>query len=229
MSEPISLADVVEAGVASGLARVELQIPARVEAYDADGQTVRVAPLLRELVDDGEGNESPASLPVVDFVPVEWPGAGGARLTFPLAVGDTGLLCFAGRSLDEWKAAPNRIVTPADNRRHSMTDAVFRPGLRSPAAPWKGARTDAVTLGYDGTSGMQVHITPGGIALGEPSPAYAVALAEKVLTELTALKSALASAVVVPMDGGASLKATILAALASWPASMGSASVKVKP
>lgn len=228
MSAPASLADVVEAGVEAGLARVELLVPCRVEAYDAAAQTVRVGPLLRELVADGDGNEVAHDLPVMDVVPVEWPGGGGARLTFPLKVGDTGVVVFAGRSLDEWKAAPNRVVTPADTRRHSMTDCVFRPGLKSPAAPWKGVRTDAVTLGYDGPDGMQVHVTSGGIALGEPSPAYAVALAEKVLAELNALKSALSSAVVVPMDGGASLKATILAALSSWPSAVGSDSVKVK-
>lgn len=227
MSGPVSLADVVEAAVAAGLARVELQVPARVEEYDAAKQVVRVAPLLRELVEDGDGSEEAQALPVVDFVPVEWPGAGGARLTFPIQVGDTGVLAFSGRSLDEWKAAPNRVVTPADNRRHAFMDAVFRPGLKSPAAPWTGARTDAVTLGYDG-SGMQVHITSGGIALGEPSPAYAVALAEKVAAELSALKAAITSAVPVPMDGGTSLKATILAALSSWPASVGSATVKAK-
>jgi phage baseplate assembly protein V len=56
----------------------------------------------------------------------------------------------------------------------------------------------------------------------------AVALASKVAAQLTALKSAISGAVVVPMDGGASFKATLLAALASWPASTASTKVKAE-
>lgn len=53
-----------------------------------------------------------------------------------------------------------------------------------------------------------------------------VALAAKVATQLSTLKSALTSAIVVPLDGGASFKATLLAALASWPASVAASKVK---
>lgn len=55
-----------------------------------------------------------------------------------------------------------------------------------------------------------------------------VALDSKVQAQLSALKSAISSAVVVPNDGGASLKSTIIAALSSWPGSVGSALVKAK-
>ena len=58
--------------------------------------------------------------------------------------------------------------------------------------------------------------------------ADAVALASKVSAQLTALKAALTGAVVVPLDGGASFKASLLAALASWPAPVASAKVKAE-
>lgn len=230
MAQSRSLTEVVQAAVNAGLGRLELQLPVRVESYDSARQVVRVSPLLRELVDEeGDGQEVPHDLPVVDEVPVEWPGAGGARLTFPIAVGDTGLLVMCGRSLDEWKAAPNRVVTPADTRRHAFMDAVFRPGLKSPAAPWKGVRTDAVTLGYE--SGMQIHIGPDGIALGEQSPAYAVALAEKVVEALDSIKSAFNGHTHSTTQGPSGTPAgagAVGARSVSLPSTIASSSVKVK-
>jgi hypothetical protein len=53
-----------------------------------------------------------------------------------------------------------------------------------------------------------------------------VALAAKVATELNVLKSAITSAVIVPLDGGASLKSSILTALTTWPGSVAASKVK---
>jgi hypothetical protein len=75
---------------------------------------------------------------------------------------------------------------------------------------------------------LTVTVVAPAVHLGEASPAYGVALAEKVQAELTTLKGALTSAVTVPMDGGTSFKATVLAALASWPSAVGSGTVKAK-
>lgn len=98
----------------------------------------------------------------------------------------------------------------------------------SPSAPiatlWEASGLLELTV----TASTKVTVVAPAVSLGEDSPAYAVALAEKVATQLTALKTAITSAVPVPMDGGTSLKATILASLASWPGSVGSASVKAK-
>lgn len=53
-----------------------------------------------------------------------------------------------------------------------------------------------------------------------------VALAGKVAAQLSALKTALTGAVIVPLDGGASFKASLLTALGSWPASVAASKVK---
>lgn len=56
----------------------------------------------------------------------------------------------------------------------------------------------------------------------------AVALASKVSTELTVLKNAISAAPVVPGDGGAAFKASLVAALSVWPASVASGKVKAE-
>lgn len=68
----------------------------------------------------------------------------------------------------------------------------------------------------------------GNVYLGDgPSGTFKkVALAEKVEQELTTLKNAINAATPTPNDGGAALKTAILAALSSWPGSVGSEKVK---
>lgn len=225
----------LKAALAWAARRMRVHLPATVEEYDAAKGAVSVRVDVGEYVRTTNG-EVGEHEPVVPTVPVEWPGAGGARLTFPLRRGDTGLLLVCDRSLDEWKANASGQVLPRDRRTHQLTDAVFVPGLRRPAAPWKAAdggavRTDAVTLGYEGgpgAEGMQLHITEGGMALGEKDPAYAVALAEKVALALTDLKAAIEGAVPIAQDGGVALQAGILLALKNWPPALGSTTVKVK-
>lgn len=189
-----SLIQFLKVTVAVGADAHHSLLPARVEEYNPERQVVRVQPMVGRIRKDSDGVEHDELYPPIPEVPVAWPGAGGARLTFPLAAGDFGTLLFSDRSLDEWKVNRGvQPVVPKDPRNHALQDAVFLPGLRPPSNAWKGARTDAVTLGYanEQGQGMQVHITPAGIALGEPTPAYAVALAEQVKTELEGLRSTL--------------------------------------
>ena len=62
--------------------------------------------------------------------------------------------------------------------------------------------------------------------LGAKSAADFVALAASVEAELQTLKDAISNSVVIAQDGGASLKSTILAALATFPGSVGATKVK---
>ncbi len=234
---------------------VRVALPAKVVDYDAATRTVSVTPLVGRFVRDMSGVEHEEALPVLNGVPVAFPGGGGAESTFPIQPGDTGEVSFHDSSLDEWKAADNKAVIARDIRSHALTDAVFRPGLRSPGGAGNAPRTDAAVFGYATaqTGGTHaVHVTPGGIALGEANPAHFVALAGQVLSAFNQLKQALSVWAPVPMDGGLALK-TVLAAYGistppvgpppdpppdpieglpdpplSWPPTLGSSTVKVK-
>lgn len=234
------LIEVLRVALEAAAKELRVFLPGTVEEYDAKRGTVNVR------IDVGEyvrvaGKERPEHDPVLVDVPVEWPGAGGAVLVFPLRRGDSGRVLFGDRSLDEWKENATGAVLARDRRHHHIADAAFAPGLRRPASPWKGAkgdavRTDAVTLGYEGTSGaegMQIHITPAMIALGKQDPAYAVALAEKVEADLKELRDVFAAWQVAGTlaDAGA-LKtalttAGIIGPTSTWGTGLGSSKVKV--
>ncbi len=62
--------------------------------------------------------------------PVVILGGGTASLEFPISQGDTGLLCFNDRDLDEWLVTGQTGKEPSTGRLHSFSDAVFICGLR---------------------------------------------------------------------------------------------------
>jgi len=141
-----TLAQVIRAALRAHAADLHVAIPASVERVDLALGQVDARPLVKDLVGDQEAALRALAMPVITNVPIVWPGAGGCRLTFPLAVGDTVLLLFADRSLDVWLAKGGE-VDPGDPRRHALSDAVAIPGLRPFSAPWAGAAGDGVTLG----------------------------------------------------------------------------------
>lgn len=130
---------------------VRVSLPCQVVAYDADAQTVSVKPQVQEVYTDDNGAERDEALPIVQSVPVEWPSGGGMRITFPLAVGDSGRIVFCDRSIDDWLGLSGPADTaPADGRRHALQDAVFTPGLNPKGRTWKSVSTSAVQIGRDG-------------------------------------------------------------------------------
>ena len=81
----------------------------------------------------------PQSLPLCPDCPLLFPGGGGFHATFPLKVGDEGLLVFASRCIDNWwlSGGPQG---QAEYRMHDLSDGFFLPGCfsqpRAPSAPW---------------------------------------------------------------------------------------------
>lgn len=214
-----SLTEAIDAGLSSLNKELRVALPARVESYDADKQKASLQPLLLDFYEDERGARKTERLPVVSDVPVLFPSGGGAFVTFPVATGDTGLLLCADRSLDVWLNRGGE-VDPNDTRCHHLTDAVFLPGLYPFSAPRSGVSATHVV----------VHLPPGKeLHLGEEAPADFVAMAQKVLDALDALKGAISAAAVTPAaDGGASFKAGLLAQLSAWPPGVGSTTVRVR-
>ena len=219
-----TLADAMKAAVRRGLREARVALPGRLEAYDASQARADVFPLLREEYFDEEGLRQSERLPIVRDVPVVFPGAGGFRLTFPVAVGDSCLLLFSDRSLDTWLTGGGE-ADPVDPRAHHLSDAVALLGLRDFGHAWRGADTPGLTLGEDG--GAQIHIEAGTIRLGERAPAYSAALAELVSQELSAMRAAFNLHTHGGVQTGGGTSGVPVAGMAA-PASVASATVKVR-
>lgn len=107
-------------------------LPAKVQSYDAAKMTVEVQPTIQAQVRSPEGKQpwSNVTLPVCVDCPVQFPSGGGFVLTFPIAVGDEGIVIFSSRCIDAWWQ--NGGVQPqAELRLHDLSDGMFIPGLFS--------------------------------------------------------------------------------------------------
>jgi hypothetical protein len=123
-----NLARIMGASLDARLAELEVCRPGRVESYSALTGRATVKPLILKPYRDEEGERQVADLPPITDVPVVFPGSGGARIKFPISVGDTVLLLFSSASLDRWLAT-GRNEDPVDERMHTLTDAIAIPGL----------------------------------------------------------------------------------------------------
>lgn len=185
MTTPRTMTHAMQRLVTSALSDVRISVPARVERYDASLQQIDAQPLIKEAYEDEEGERVAAQLPVICNVPVIFPGAGSFRLTFPIEVGDIVHILFSHSSLDVW-LSEGGLVDPNDDRRLNISDAVAIPGIRSFKEPLSSAPTDRMTLGHD--TGSVINIDENTVRLNTTT-GQLVALANKVLTELQAIRT----------------------------------------
>lgn len=137
-------------------------IPGRVEAFDGETGLADVQPMVKIRLVDGRHQ----SMPVVTDVPIVFPSAGGASITFPVKRGDGVLLIFAERAIEKWLIS-GREVDAGDRRRHSMTDGMAIPGLwASGHGPSEKANEDAV-FSFEG---MEVRMKKGGAVTSIKAP-----------------------------------------------------------
>jgi hypothetical protein len=199
---------------------LRVAFPARVEAYDAARQAVRVQPLIRDFYENEEGNLATERLPVISDVPVLFPSGGGYFLTLPLIAGDVGLVVCTDRSLDRWLSAGGE-VDAGDVRCHHLTDGVFLPGLYPFGGPRTGVSTTSAQIAKQG--GLSVSVGATHVGLGEENPADFVAMASKVEDAINDLWSAMGTHTHSITGGTANPSGAVGAA-----GSLGSTTVKVK-
>lgn len=179
------LTEVIRQALESRLARVHVCMPGRITAWSPSTCLADVQPCLKEN-SLTVGGETTTTLPVIPDVPVAFPRASSARLTFPLAVGDYVRLVFCERSLHVFRGAGG-TVDPLDLRKHDLSDAIADASGVWPDAEALNVHAQNIVLGF--VNGAELHLKPGGlISLGSETPLDFVALASLVLARLNAIE-----------------------------------------
>lgn len=75
-------------------------------------------------------DESVIDYPVLADCPVFTLNGGGASLTFPIAKGDTCIILFNDRNIDNWYLS-GKVDVPRDARIHNISDGIILVGIRS--------------------------------------------------------------------------------------------------
>lgn len=105
-------------------------LPAIVEEYNYDNQTVTVQPTIREKLKKENGEIYYQQYPLLINVPVIYFGAGTISMFFPIKPGDECLVLFSDLSIDNWWIKGG-IQDPVEGRRHDLSDGIAIFGLRS--------------------------------------------------------------------------------------------------
>ncbi len=115
-----TMTDAMRQAVLFQLYDVHTALPGTIISYDSTLQKATIHPSLKKSYLDGTTQE----MPILNNVPVIFPRAGGASLTFPVVQGDTCLLLFIERSIDLWKSVGG-VVAPDDPRKFDLSDALW--------------------------------------------------------------------------------------------------------
>jgi hypothetical protein len=132
-------------------------IPGKVESYDPLTKKASVKPLIKMKVN----NES-LSYPVINNVPVVFPGSKDVVIAFPLSAGDGCLILFSEQAMENYLSSTGKEVEPGDNRRYSVNDAICIPGLFPFTSPGKTGGTIGLEIIF---KGYKIIINDTGITL----------------------------------------------------------------
>ena len=131
------------------------------------------------------------SIPILTDCPVVTPQGGGFSLQFPIAAGDTALVLFADRNIDNWFTAAG-VMPPADGRLHALSDAIAIVGLNSLAGPLAPAPSASEARLIDKAGTTKVGLSGGKVTIQNASENLGTVLGNLV-TALNTLNSAISS------------------------------------
>ena len=147
--------EVIQELIELEMLEVNTCMPARVISYDASTQTCTVQPAFKRTTTAGVVTNRAE----IEDVPVIFSRSGAFGFTIPIMVGDSVLLLFSQRSMDDWIDNGGEVEL-TDFRRHDFTDAIALAGLfplsgkmsPAPATDSTEVRGDKIMLGKTGAS-----------------------------------------------------------------------------
>lgn len=120
-------------------------LPGQIETFDSATKKASVSVKIKKKFENGDSTP----YPVIENVPVIFPGSADALIAFPLNQGDGCLIIFAERSIENWKLTGN-LQDPSDPRKFSFSDALCIPGLFSFSSPGKVGEGQGLEILYKG-------------------------------------------------------------------------------
>lgn len=218
-----TLSTLIIDAIQSRLLDFHVMLPAKITKYTASDNTVEVALLLKEQRPQSDGTIETEDFPPIADVPVAFQKCAGGWLTWPLAVGDTGMVIFADRSLSNWsRTATGQVVDAKDLGMHNLSGAVFVPGLSPPKNPIASPSEQHVVLHTE----SELHLGEKGLSADNW-----VAVAKLCITEMKALRDAVQGASITSSctaGGAVAAIAPGTLALAFNPSNTAVAATKVK-
>lgn len=134
---------------------LRVAMPGTIENYDFKSCKASIKIDMQELY----RNDTSVDYPVICNVPIIFPRCGGAEISMPVKRGDTCLVIFMDRDIDNWLLGASG-TKPETKRIHHLNDAVAIMGLSPFNKPGSAKNATDMMISYDGS---RVVLKPKGI------------------------------------------------------------------
>ena len=126
-----------------------------VRAFNASRQTVNVQVVIKQLVDEVDGVKRYQDYPLMLECPLMFLNGGGSHLTMPVQAGDSCIILFNDRDIDNW-FIEGGVKAPNTKRKHDLSDALAIVGVRNLQNALTDYPSDAVRLQYDTANKVEI-------------------------------------------------------------------------
>jgi hypothetical protein len=123
------MTDIINTGAERAQSKIWTALPVKV-VEDSDGFTVKLQPLIKGKQTNPKGEQKDVEMPHLLDVPVQYSAGGGFTITHPIKKDDEGIAIFSSRCIDNWWDKGG-VQDQARQRWHSLSDAMYVPGVRS--------------------------------------------------------------------------------------------------
>ena len=118
------MTDAIRNAILYQLLNIHTAFPGKIVSYEFETKKAQIQPMVDKKYTDG----TTEPMPVLNNVPVIFPFASGASITFPVNEGDYCLVLCCERSIDNF-LANGQQAAPTDPRKFDLSDGVAIMGL----------------------------------------------------------------------------------------------------
>ena len=177
-----SVTATIREAIRSQLIDVHTMLPGKVKAYYPSKGTVDVDLTVKQRRRQPNGETEAIAFPTLMNIPLAFPRCASAWDTWPVAADDLVLVHFAERELGDWvQSGVGQVIDPGDGPTHTLNGAIAYLGGHPATHPITPTPS---------TSARVIH-AENQLHLGGQEPSQFIALAGKVLDELTKIRTAM--------------------------------------
>lgn len=138
----------IRAAIEQHMSRTWTSAMGRVVSYDAAKQTASIQLTVKSFVKGEDGKRKAIDIPVLQDVPVQFPGSGGQTMTFPVKAGDEVMVNFMSRASDAQQQSGGD-QNPTDASVNSLSHPRAILGFKSAPKALSNVSTSATEIRSD--------------------------------------------------------------------------------
>lgn len=160
------MSQIIDEAITDRFIDVHTSLPGAVQSYNAITRTADIEIQVKRVLEDENGEHIYESIGILTNVPVWCYRSAKCYVHIPLEAGDTGLILFSETAIGQWRAVLGEAY-PDDIGRHTLSGAVFLPGLSKDADVIADTLTGGIRMAVDGLGFVEINKTTGQVNIND--------------------------------------------------------------